>query len=180
MKIFACRKKKDEIRENSFQKTENPSPPYGIKHLLKNTVLSEKWKKLTSTSQKISLLRAVIRFFLKSLLPPNFKIFNRALNKTIPANIRLDEDLLKTSWRRLQDVLIKTNIFTLLIRLQKTSSRPWSRPIYSSWSYVFKTSCQDVFKMSWRRLHYVFRKRLKHVFFKMSSRRLQDIFNTYC
>ena len=45
-----------------------------------------------------------------------------------PANIRLDEDVLKTSLvfvfrRRLQDVLIKTNIFALLIRFQKTSSR---------------------------------------------------------
>ena len=45
-----------------------------------------------------------------------------------PANIRLDEDVLKTSLvlvfkRRLQDVLIKANIFALLISLQKTSSR---------------------------------------------------------
>ena len=45
-----------------------------------------------------------------------------------PANIRLDEDVLKTSFvfvfrRRLQDVLIKTNMFTLPLRLQKTSSR---------------------------------------------------------
>ena len=45
-----------------------------------------------------------------------------------PANIRLDEDVLKTSFifvfrRRLQDVLIKTNMFALALRLQKTSSR---------------------------------------------------------
>ena len=81
----------------------------------------------------------------------------------IPANIRLDEDvfrlrLQKTSSRRLQDVLIKTNMFALALRLQKTS---WSRPIYSSWPYVFKTSSrhlQDVFKTS----------------------RLQDIFKTSC
>ena len=57
------------------------------------------------------------------------------------ANIRLDEDVLKTSFvfvfrGRLQDVLIKTNIFALALHLQKTS---WSRPIYSSWPYVFKT-----------------------------------------
>ena len=84
------------------------------------------------------------------------------------ANIRLDEDVLKTSLvfvfrRRLQDVLIKTNMFVLALRLQKTS---WSRPIYSSWLYVFKTSSrclQDVFKTSSRRLA------------KTSSRHLQDV-----
>ena len=87
---------------------------------------------------------------------------------TDPANIRLDEDVLikanmfalalrlqKTSWRRLQDILVKANIFVLAIRLQG----------------IFKTSCQDVFKMFWRRLQNVF---------KTSSRRLQtsckDIF----
>ena len=59
--------------------------------------------------------------------------------------------LQKTFWRRLQDALIKTNMFALALRLQKTS---WSRPIYSSWPYVFKTSSrrfQNVFKTSSRR-----------------------------
>ena len=49
-----------------------------------------------------------------------------------------------------EDVFIKTNIFALALRLQKTS---WSRPMYSSWPYVFKTSSrplQDVFKTSSR------------------------------
>ena len=63
---------------------------------------------------------------------------------TDPANIRLDEDVLiktnmfalalrlqKTSSRCLQDILVKANIFVLAIRLQG----------------IFKTSCQDVFKM---------------------------------
>ena len=82
--------------------------------------------------------------------------------------------LQKTPWNRLQDVLIKTNIFTLVIRLQKTS---WSRPIYSSWPYVFKTFS--------RRLQDVLPRHLpcKNVF-KTSSRRLQkrlpDIFKTAC
>ena len=45
------------------------------------------------------------------------------LLRPIPPNIRLDEDvfrlrLQKTSSRRLQDVLVKTNIFILAIRLQ--------------------------------------------------------------
>ena len=103
-----------------------------------------------------------------------------------PANIRLDEDVLKTSFvlvlrRRLQDVSIKTNIFTLLIRLQKTS---WSRPIYLSWSYVFKTSSrrlQDIFNTSSRRFQDVlktFSKRLQDIF-KTSSGHLQDVFKTF-
>ena len=87
--------------------------------------------------------------------------------------------LLKTSFilvfkRRLQDVLIKTNIFALLIRLQKTS---WSRPIYSSWSYVFKTSSRRLAKTSSRRFQDVFKTSCKNVF-KTSSRRLQDVFKT--
>ena len=70
------------------------------------------------------------------------------------------------SSRRLQDVLIKTNIFALLIRLQKTSS---SRPTYSSWSHVFKASSrrlQDVLKTSSRRP-------------QDSSRRPQDVLKTF-
>ena len=62
--------------------------------------------------------------------------------------------LLKTSSRRLQDVFA--------IRLPKTSSR---RVCKTSCNYVFKTSCktkkcysEDVLKMSWRRLQYVFTK----------------------
>ena len=62
--------------------------------------------------------------------------------------------LMKTSFvfvfrRRLQDVLIKTNMFALALRLQKTS---WSRPIYSSWLYVFKTSSRRLAKTSSRHL----------------------------
>ena len=90
-----------------------------------------------------------------------------------PANIRLDEDVLKTSFvfvfrRRLQDVLIKTNIFALALRLEKTS---WSRPIYSSWLYVFKTSSRRLAKTSSRHLQDVF---------KTSSRRLQDVLKNVC
>ena len=75
--------------------------------------------------------------------------------------------LMKTSFafisrRRLQDVLIKTNIFALFIRLQKTS---WWRTIYSSWSYVFKRF-QDNFKTSSRQLQDIF---------KTTSRHVQDI-----
>ena len=81
-------------------------------------------------------------------------------------NIHFDEDVLETSWRRIsssssEDVLIKTNIFVLAIRLQD----------------VFKTSCQDVFKTFSRRLQDVLQKRLQDVF-KTSSRHLQDVFKT--
>ena len=74
--------------------------------------------------------------------------------KNHQANIRLDEDVLKfvvafrrrlvqneyinlshASSRRLQDDLIKTNIFVLVIRPQD----------------VFKASCEDIFKTSSRR-----------------------------
>ena len=94
-----------------------------------------------------------------------------------PANICLDKDVLKTSLvfvfrRRLQGVLIKTSIFALLIRLQKTKTSS-SRRTYSSWSYVFKSSSRrflDVFKTSSRRFQDIF---------KTSSSRLQDIFKTF-
>ena len=78
-----------------------------------------------------------------------------------PANIRLNEDVFKTSW---------------------------SRPIYSSWSYVFKTSSrrfQHVFKTSSRRLAKTSSRHLQDVFktssrrlAKTSSRRLQDVLKT--
>ena len=97
--------------------------------------------------------------------------------------------LQKTSWRHLQDVLIKTNMFALALRLQKTSSEDvfktsWSRPIYFSWPYVFKTSSrrfEDVFKTSSRPLQGVFKassRRFEDVF-KMSSRHLQDVLQRY-
>ena len=82
---------------------------------------------------------------IKTYLTPNQLLFGRQLlcysnttsavirNLTVlssttdnPANIPLDEDVLKTFFvfvfkRRFQDVLTKTNIFALLISLQKRS-----------------------------------------------------------
>ena len=152
----------------------------------------------------------------------------------IPANIRLDEDVFKTSFvfvfrRRLQDVfkmswsrriyspysyvfrrcfqdvLIKTNIFVLIIHLQKffqTFSRGLQGAIKTSCKNVFKTSSrrlqdilkmlsrrlQDVFKASWpRRIYlpysYVFRRRLQDVLIKTNIFvliiYLQDIFEMF-
>ena len=115
-----------------------------------------------------------------------------------PANIRLDEDVLKTSFifvfrrrlhqdehvclsltssKRLQDVLVKANIFVLAIRLQDVFKTSWSRPIYSSWLYFFKTSSrhfQDAFKTFSRRLVKSSSRRFEKVF-KRSSRHLQDV-----
>ena len=83
---------------------------------------------------------------------------------------RLDEVFLlrlqKTSWRRVQDVLVKTNIFVLAIRLQdvvKTFSRRLSKTSSRHLQDVFKTF-QDVFTTSSRHL----------------GKRLQDIFKTSC
>ena len=81
------------------------------------------------------------------------------------------EDVLKTSFvfvfkRRLQDVLMKTNISLLIILLQdvlvKTNIFVFSIRLQD----VFKTSCQNVFKTSSRRLQNVF---------KTFSRRFEDV-----
>ena len=55
-------------------------------------------------------------------------------------------------WRRLQDVLIKTNIFALVIRLQKTSSRRFKGVLQKRLQDIFKTSCKVIFKMFSRRI----------------------------
>ena len=67
----------------------------------------------------------------------------------------------------------------------------WSRPMYSSWSYVFKTfsrllqdvlsrHLQNIFNTSSRRFQDVFKTSSRHLqdVFKTSSRRLQDILKT--
>ena len=104
----------------------------------------------------------------------------------IPANIRLDEDvfhlrLQKTSSRRLQDVLIKTNMFALALRLQDV--------LVKTNIFVLAIRLQDVFKTFSRRLQDVLQKRLQGIFktssrrfedAKTSSWRLQNIFITSC
>ena len=105
------------------------------------------------------------------------KLFLFPWIRIIPASIRLDENVLiktnifalllclhKTSSTRLLDVLVKTNIFALVMRLQD----------------VFKTflrCLQDVLKTFSRRLHKVLEKRF-HNIFKASSELLQDILKT--
>ena len=62
----------------------------------------------------------------------------------VPANIRLDEDVFKTSF-----------VFVFRRRLQDVFMTSWARPIYSPWPYVFKTSS--------RRFQDVLQKRLQDV-----------------
>ena len=99
---------------------------------------------------------------------------------TYPVNIRLDEDVLNTSWRRIsssssEDIfkmyssrrIYSPHSYVFRRRLQDVFETSWSRPIHSSWPYIFKTSSrrfQDVFKTSYKNV------------FKISSRRLQDVF----
>ena len=107
-------------------------------------------------------------------------------------SILLDEDavfVFKTSWsrpkyslysyvfrRHLQDVIVKINIFILVIHLQDVFN--------TSCKNVFKTSCQDVFKTfsnvfktSSRHLAKTSSRHVQNVF-KTSSRHLQDVFET--
>ena len=68
--------------------------------------------------------------------------------------------LLKTSCRRLEDVfslrlqevLIKTNMFALALRLQKTSARRLQDVLVKTNIFVLAIRFQDVFKTSLRRL----------------------------
>ena len=86
---------------------------------------------------------------------PN-KWFERRLKCMAPTNIRLDKDFLKTSFvfifrRRLEDALIKTNIFTLVIRLQdvfKTCSRRLPKTSSRRFEDTFKTSSRRIIKLN--------------------------------
>ena len=100
-----------------------------------------------------------------------------------PANIRLDEDVLKTSWRRLEDDFSVT-FFCLSRRLQdvlKTSSRHNCKN--SSWRRleedVLHEGLEDVLKTSRRRLAKTFWRRLEDVFGRgfanTSGRRREDV-----
>ena len=90
---------------------------------------------------------------------------------------------------RLQDVLIKTNIFAILTRLQKTSSRRLDQDQYIRLGHtssrrlqdVFKTSSrhiQDAFETFWWRLQDVFKTSSRRLA-KISSGRFQDVSSSY-
>ena len=99
-------------------------------------------------------------------------VFCLRLQKTYSR--RLDQDeYIRLSHTSSEDVLVKTNIFFLTMRLQsvfKTSSR--------GLQYVFKTSCKNVFKTSSRRLQDVLKTSSRHLQ-DVLQRYLQDVFKTY-
>ena len=82
--------------------------------------------------------------------------------------------LMKTSSRR----LIKTDMFPLALRLQKTSPRRLGQEQYIRLGHMSSRSLQDVFKTFSRRLQDVFKTSCQDVF-KTSSKRLQGIFKTF-
>ena len=98
--------------------------------------------------------------------------------------------MMKTSWRRLsssssEDVLIKMNIFALVIRLQKTSSRRLDQDQYIRLGHTSSRRVQDVFKTFSRHLQDVLPRCLQDVFmtscknvFKTSLRLLEDVLKT--
>ena len=87
------------------------------------------------------------------------------------------EDVFKTSSRRYDQ---DEHIGLTHTSSEDVFNTSWSRSIYSSWSYVFKTSSrrlQNVFKTSSRRLAKTSSRQLQEVF-KTFSRRLQNVFKT--
>ena len=91
----------------------------------------------------------------------------------VPTNIRSDEDILRTPFvfvfKRLpQEILIKTNIFALLIRLQKASSRRLQDVIIKTNIFVLVIRLKDVFKTFSRRLQDIMERSCKKVFKRYS------------
>ena len=133
------------------------------------------------------LVKTIIHKYFQKNLPSKHSSWWRCLEDILT---RLSssslEDVLKTSSRRLdqdeyirlshtssEDVLVKTNIFFLTMRLQsvfKTSSR--------GLQYVFKTSCKNVFKTSSRRLLDVSNTTSRRLA-KASSRRHKNVLKTF-
>ena len=87
---------------------------------------------------------------------------------------------MKTSWRGSEDVfclrldLIETDIFALVVRLQKTSSRLRQDVIIKTNIFFLIIGLQDMFKMISKRLQGIFEMSCKTVF-KISSRRFEDM-----
>ena len=106
-------------------------------------------------------------------------VFRLGLQKT--SSRRLDQDEhIRLSHTSSEDVLVKTNIFVLAIRLQdvfKTFSRRLTKTSSRRLQDVLKTSSRHLQDVLQRHLQYVFKMSCKNVF-KTSSRRFEDIFKT--
>ena len=92
-----------------------------------------------------------------------------------------DVFLQKASSRRLQNVLIKTNIFAILIRLQDVLIKTNIFVLVIRLQEVFKTfsrRLQDIFKTPSRRFDDVFKTSSRHLQ-GVLQRFLQDAFKTY-
>ena len=92
------------------------------------------------------------------------------------------EDVLKTSFvfvfrRHLQDVLIKTNMFALGLRIQKTSPRRLQDVLVKTNIFILAICLQDVFKTSSRPLQGVFKTYHQVNLFFLT--RLREVFNTF-
>ena len=104
--------------------------------------------------------------------------------KKYPANIHLDEDVLKTPWGRLSSSSSESVLKTSSTRLDQDE---YIRPSHLSSEVFFKTSSRRLDQDQYIRLDHTSSIRLQDVL-KASSRRLartssrplQDIFNTSC
>ena len=98
----------------------------------------------------------------------DLKVLKRTEEKlTIsPANIRLDEGVLKTSFV----FIFRRRLHTSSEVVFKTSSKRLNKDQYTRLGHTSSRRLQDVFKTSSRRFQNVF---------KMSSKRFQDIFKTF-
>ena len=92
----------------------------------------------------------------------NISCFPRRLQDVLKTSSAWHFSSSKTSWRHL------VGIFT--IRLPKMSSRRLQNVFKTSSRRVCKTSCNYVFKTSWK---------TKNVTLKTSWRRLEDVFSTF-
>ena len=93
-------------------------------------------------------------------------------------------------WRRLEDVfflrlleifnvLIKADIFALVLCLQETSSRRLGQDQYIRLDHTSSRRLQDLFKTSSRRLQGILRRLLQDVLKTSSSRHLQDVLKAF-
>ena len=121
--------------------------------------VNDKWNtQLTFTtcyvSSAVSHNMLNLYWFLASWHPANISCFPRRFEGVFSVTLFVFQDVLKTSWRRLEDVFA--------IRLPKMSSRRLQdvlQDVFKTFSRrVCKTSCNYVFKTSSRRLQYVFTK----------------------
>ena len=140
-----------------------------------NISIIEKYKALQKIEEGESTKKSVAEEY-----PANIRSWWRHLEDVFR---RLEDvfhlRLQRTSSKCLQDVLIKTNIFALLIRLQKMSSRRLQDDLIKTIIFVLAIHLQDVFKTFSRRFQDVLQKLLQDIFrmsckdfFKTLSRRI--------